>query len=77
MSKLWSELVRWLAREHMAYLEYENRELRYELDHWRHRCEGALDAVRIFEARSNAMFQNLCDIEAVKTPAPVILKDQP
>ena len=75
---MWARLVRWLAREHISYLEYENRELRYEGERWRHRYEGARDAVRVFEARNNYMLNALSDAELLKPPAPIILpKVQP
>ena len=72
---MWKWLVRWLAREHIAYLEYENQELRYEGQRWRHRYEGAMDAVRVFEARHNYMLKTIADAELLKPSPPIILND--
>jgi hypothetical protein len=72
IANAWSRLVRWLAREEFAYLEHENRELRYEGECWRHRYEGAIDAVRVFEARYNFMQNAIADAAMSKPPAIVI-----
>ena len=71
---MWNKLIRWLAREQMAHLEYENKELRYELDRWRHRHEGAMDAVRVFEARYRYMENAFMDAAMLQPPAPIMLK---
>jgi hypothetical protein len=76
MSKLWANLVRWLAQEHIAYLEYENQELRYEGERWRHRCEGALDALQIFERRSAWLEETVTDAAMLK-PTPMIITQRP
>ena len=64
--KSWDRLVRWLAREQIAYLEYENKELRYEGERWRHRYEGAMDAVRVFERRHNFMLETITEATLLK-----------
>jgi hypothetical protein len=73
---MWQRLVRWLAREQMAYLEYENKELRYEGERWRHMYEGAMDAVRVFEARHNWLQQTVAEASELRLPDPVIIKRQ-
>jgi hypothetical protein len=77
MSRLWGNLVRWLAREHIAYLEYENRELRYEGERWRHRYEGAMDAVRVFERRHQFMLETISEAASLAPMQPVIIKREP
>ena len=74
---LWERLIRWIASDHIAYLEYENRELRYENEAWRHRYEGAIAAVRVFEARSNHIWQNILDSESLKMPTAKMMLDKP
>lgn len=62
---MWARLVRWLARQDIAYLEYENKELRFELQRWHDRYEGAMNAVRVFERRYNYMEQAIADSVAL------------
>jgi hypothetical protein len=76
MRHTWARLVRWLAREHIAYLEYENRELRYEGERWRHRCEGAMDALRIFERRSSWLEKTVTEAAMLNPLPPVIIKER-
>ena len=73
MSQLWARLVRWLAREHIAYLEYENKELRYEGERWRHRYEGAMDAVRVFERRYDYTWKAAVESTALKPTEPLVM----
>lgn len=73
MSKLWGRLIRWLAQEHITYLEYENRQLRYEGDRWRHKYEGAIDAMRVFERRYNWMEKTISEAAMLDLKPPVII----
>jgi hypothetical protein len=73
---MWSKLVIWLAREHIAYLEYENQELRYEGERWRHRCEGAMDALRIFERRSSWLEKTVMDASSLNPTPPMIITER-
>lgn len=76
--EMWTKLVRWLAREHIAYLEYENRELRYEGERWRHRCEGAMDALRIFERKHRWLEESVMEAALLNPMPPLIIpKRQP
>jgi len=63
---IWARTVRWLAREHIAYLEYENKELRYEGECWRHRYEGAIGALEVFETRYRYMEQSIVDAQSLQ-----------
>jgi hypothetical protein len=74
VSKLWQRFVRWLAKEQIAYLEYENRELRYEGERWRHRYEGAMNAVRVFERQHRWLTDTVTDAEMLRPPAPIIIE---
>jgi hypothetical protein len=74
MANAWQRFVRWLAKEQIAYLEYENKELRYEGERWRHRYEGAMDAVKVFERRHNWLMETVAEASALKPPDPIIIK---
>jgi len=71
---MWTRLVRWLAREHLAYLEYENKELRYEGERYRHMYEGAINSMRVFEQRYRYMENAIADATMLQPPAPIIVK---
>jgi hypothetical protein len=74
MSQLWQRFVRWLAKEQIAYLEYENKELRYEGERWRHRYEGAMDAVRVFERRHQWLTDTVTEAAMLRPVAPIIIE---